>query len=172
MSSITKAAKSVWRTAQLYIGFHRDKLGNKRNEAKVWAPKNGNATIYPDSDNQEVFLHLKSTEKDPAQDVQVKLRSDRVILRRDLDTAWNGIIVEESCVSVRIGDIWVRVNSDGSVTHDDGLSTTYVEAGGHVLKKTEFVEASISSDGEELVSKTPTTLSAIRKDGMISKKRK
>lgn len=171
MSSITKTARQVWRNAKLYIGFHRDKLGNKRNEAKVWAPKNGNATIYPDSEQQEVFVHLKSAEKDPEQDVQIKLRSDRVILRRDFADAWNGIIVEESSVAVRVGDIWVRVNYDGSVTHEDGLSTTYVEASGHVLKKTEFVEASMSHDGEELVSRTPTTISAIRKDGVISKKR-
>ena len=50
MGDVKRTALRVWKSAQLYIGFHRDRQGNQRAEAKVWPPKNGNATIHPNPD--------------------------------------------------------------------------------------------------------------------------
>lgn len=171
MTQTTKTLARIWQSAQLYIGFHRDPHGARRAEAKVWPPKNARATIHPDPDEQEAFLVVKSAEKDSARDVQIKLRPDAIVLRRDLGTAWKGIVVEEHMVSVQVGGVWVRIMADGSVSHDMDGDMTYVEADGAVLKKTEFVDAMMSGDGVELSRRTPTTIAAITEEGVVAKSR-
>jgi hypothetical protein len=171
MSRIASSARRVWKSAQLYIGFHRDPEGKMRNEPRVWPPKNANASIHSDPDEQETFVILKSAEGNAENDIQIKLRPDMIVLRRDAKDAWEGVIINEFAVTVKVGGVSIRVNHDGSITREDGDSTTWVEADGGVLKKTEFVEASMSSDGTELTRRTPDNLTAITHDGFLSKDR-
>ena len=74
-------------------------------------------------------------------------------------------------VSVAVAGISIRINHDGSITREDGNDTTWVEADGSVLKKTEFVEASMSGDGVELTRRTPDSIAAIQSDGLVAKAR-
>lgn len=171
MTSIAKSARRVWKSAQLYIGFHRDPEGKKRNTPHVWPPKDARATIHDDPAEQEAFIVVKSADGKSDQDVQVKLRPDMIVLRRDYADAWQGVIVDEFAVSVKVGGVSIRINHDGSITREDGDSTTWVEADGGVLKKTEFVDASMSADGTELTRRTPNNLTAITDGGVISKDR-
>lgn len=171
MTDIPSAVRRVWKSAQLYIGFHRDPEGQKRDTPHVWPPKNAHATIYGDPGEQEVFLVLKSADGDSDQDIQIKLRPDMIVLRRDFAEAWEGIKIDENTVAVKVGDVSIRINQDGSITREDGDSTTWVEADGGVLKKTEFVEASMSRDGAELTRRTADNLTAITERGMVSKDR-
>lgn len=158
-------------SAQLYIGFHRDPEGKRRDAPKVWPPKNARATIHADPTEQEAFVMLKSVDGDDAQDVQIKLRPDMIVLRRDCPDAWDGIIVDQYSVKVKVGGVSIHVNYDGSISREDGDSTTWVEADGGVLKKTEFVEAAMSPDGSELTRRTPDNLTAITQSGLVSKDR-
>ena len=171
MNSITASAQRVWKSAQLYIGFHRDPKGKKRDKPHVWRPKNARATLHEDPSEQETFLVVKSADMAAEQDVQIKLRPDMIVLRRDALDAWQGIIVDEFAVSVKVGGLSIRINHDGSITREDGDSTTWVEADGGVLKKTDFVDASISADGTELTRRTPDNLTAITQQGLLSKDR-
>lgn len=171
MSDVVRPLARVWKSAQLYIGFHRDKSGKQRETARVWPPKNSYATIHADPDEQEAFLVIKSAAPTASGDVQVKLRPDRLILRRDPGHGWEGVVLTDHGVSVRVGDAWITVTHDGSVSREDAAGTSYVEADGSMLKKTEFVEAMISGDGAELTSRTATRLTAIRGDGIICKDR-
>ncbi len=171
MNKLTKQIRRTWKSAQLYIGFHVDPKGRKRKTPKVWPPKNANATLHDDPLKQEAFVVVKSTDGDSARDVQIKLRPDKIVLRRDYDDAWNGVLVNEGSVTVAVAGLSIRINHDGSITREDGLETTWVEADGSVLKKTEFVEASMSGDGVELTRRTPDNISAIQRDGVLSKGR-
>ncbi|SLN69962.1 hypothetical protein ROA7450_03803 [Roseovarius albus] len=112
-----------------------------------------------------------SSEPAAPRDVQIKFRSDKIVLRRDPGISWQGIVVEDGLISVQVGGTWVRINSDRSVAHERDGGMTYVESDGAVLKKTEFVEAMISGDGVELSRQTPTTIAAIREDGVLAKSR-
>lgn len=114
---------------------------------------------------------MKSVDGDAAQDVQIKLRPDVIVLRRDYEGAWEGVVVDPLTVSVKVGSVSIRINYDGSITRDDGDSTTWVEADGGILKKTEFVDAAMSADGTELSRRTPDNLTAITERGLISKGR-
>lgn len=165
------AIARVWRSAQLYIGFHRDQNGKRRDEAKVWPPKNGNATIHPDPENQEAFLVLKAEDKADPRDVQVKLRPNQIVMRRDEGLGWQGVVVDETGVSVQVNGTWVRIKGDGSVSQDIDGDTTWIEADGSVLKKTEFVDATMSADGVELSRRTDDSIAAIKHDGVVSKAR-
>lgn len=171
MTKITTSLDRVWKTAQLYIGFHRDPEGKRRQTPHVWPPRNGKATIHEDPGEQEAFLVLKSADGDADRDVQIKLRPDMIVLRRDATDAWEGVIVEEAAVSIKVGDVSIRINPDGSITREDGDNTTWVEADGGVLKKTEYVEAAMSADGTELSRRTSDNLAAITPSGLISKDR-
>lgn len=97
---------------------------------------------------------LQSAEGDSDQDAQIKLRPDMVVLRRDYNDAWDGIIINEHALTVKVAGVSIKVNHDGPVTRQDGDSTTWVEADGGVLKKTDYVEAAMSSDGIELARRT------------------
>ncbi|TLP55511.1 hypothetical protein FEE96_22605 [Parasedimentitalea maritima] len=77
----------TWRSAQLYICFHRDQKGERRNAPKVWPPKNANAIIHNDPHEQETFVVVKSAQGEPAQDLRIKLRPDKVVLRGDYPDA-------------------------------------------------------------------------------------
>ena len=171
MSKLVSDIRQTWRSAQLYIGFHRDQKGAKRSQPKVWPPKNANATIHSDPTEQEAFVVVKSAAGDVDQDVQIKLRPDKIVLRRDYEQAWNGVLVTDHSVSVAVAGISIRINHDGSITREDGNDTTWVEADGSVLKKTEFVEASMSGDGVELTRRTPDSIAAIQSDGLVAKAR-
>ncbi|WP_299154102.1 hypothetical protein [uncultured Tateyamaria sp.] len=109
MTTLTKSLLRVWKSAQLYIGFHRDPDGRERKAPHVWPPKNGRATIHEDPDEQEAFVVLKSVDGDAAQDVQIKLRPDMIVLRRDAPDAWEGVIVEQYAISVKVGGVSIRM---------------------------------------------------------------
>lgn len=171
MSSISSSARRVWKSAQLYIGFHRDPKGKMRQEPHVWPPKNANATIHPDPAEQEAFMVVKSADGKDDEDVQIKLRPDMIVLRRDCKESWDGVIVSNHSVQVKVDGVSIRINYDGSITREDADSTTWVEADGGVLKKTEYVEASMSSDGTELTRRSEDNLTAITQTGILSKDR-
>ena len=169
MADPSSLPRRIWKSAQLYIGFHQDKQGRQRAEAHVWKPDNGNATINPDPAKQEAFLVLNATDPDATGDVQVKLRPDAIVLRRDSDQGWKGIKIDEGDVTVLVNGIEIRIGADGAITRTDEDSTTWVEADGYILRKTEFVEASMSADGENLTRRTEDHIAAISGDGVISK---
>ncbi len=126
MNTIAKSARRVWKSAQLYIGFYRDPKGEMRNTPRVWPPKNARATIHEDTQEQETFLVVKAVNGDGAQDVQIKLRPDMIVLRRNFPDAWQGVIVDEYAVAVKVGGISIRINHDGSITREDGDGKTWV----------------------------------------------
>ena len=86
---------------------HKKNAGRNINfaEALVWKPDNGNATINPDPAEQEAFLVLNATDPDATVDVQVKLRPNAIVLRRDSDQGWKGIKIDEGDVTVLVNGI-------------------------------------------------------------------
>lgn len=163
--------RAVWKTAQLFIGFFRDQAGKPRDQAKVWSPNNASASIHADPTVQEAFVVVKNSDGDTARDVQVKFRPNMIVLRRDCEQAWKGVLVDEHSVRIVVGEVTIRVNYDGSVTREASGDTTWIEADGGVLKKTEFVEASMSADGVKLMRRTQDNLSVIASDGVLSRAR-
>ena len=171
MTVIATKVRRVWKSARLFVGFHRDPDGKRREQPHVWSPKNANASIHRDPSEQEAFIVVKSADGDGDQDIQIKLRPGMIVLRRDFKDAWQGVKIDAFGVSVKVGGVLIRVNHDGSITREDSDSTTWVEADGGVLKKTEFVEAAMSRDGTELTRRTPDNLTAITQSGLLSKER-
>lgn len=163
-----KQYRRIWRAAQLFIGFHRDPRGRKRDEAFVWSPKNGNASIHANPEDQETFLELKSADKSSGGDVQIKLRPDQIVLRREQSAqGWQGVILDEAQVKIKVNDVWITVNADGSVSQRLADGQTDVEADGTVLKRTEFTTASMSADGACYKSSTPEGVTSVSPAGFL-----
>lgn len=168
-AQLTKKVRRVWKSAQLYVGFHRDKQGKKRNTAKVWPPENGNATIHPNPAEQEAFVVLKSTDSSLSNDVQVKFRSDKIIARRDTEDGWQGVQIEPMAVIVQIADgTRIKVWYDGSVTRATSEDRTTIELDGSVFKRTEYARAYMSGDGTEMTTETATHNAMITEAGAQS----
>lgn len=163
--------RRIWKAAQLLVGFHRDPQGVRRAEPYAWAPKNGRASIHPDILEQEAFLVLKSANGDQDNDVQIKFHPNAIVLRRDYQDAWQGILVSDHAINVLINGIRLRINHDGSVTRETDGDTTWLEADGSVLKKTEYVEAMMSADGVQLSRRSEDGIAAITEDGILAKQR-
>lgn len=161
----------VWKSAQLCVGFHKDRDGRQRRAPHLWAPKDGRASLYSNPSEQESFVLLKSTAANQQSDVQIKMRPDTIEMSRSYQGAWNAVTVDEFVVTVEVAGIQVRIGHDGTVTREDDQGTVWIEANGGVLKTSEAVEASISSDGMELTRRTPDNLSVIAEQGVLSRKR-
>ncbi len=169
---IAKTAKRVWKSAQLYIGFHKDRDGKRREKAHVWRPQDGAASIHDDPSEKEAFLVLRAADKDAGEDVQIKLRPDQIVVRRSSGVYWQGIQITEHAVLIRTADdALIKLQADGSVTRQTESDETTVEINGSVFKRTEYTEAYMSGDGVEMSRKTPNHIAAISEDGVISKAR-
>lgn len=172
MNEVTTATGRLWKSAQLFIGFYTDQRGSARNQPKIWPPKNANATIHSNPKEQEAFLEVRAADKSKTRDLQIKLQPDKIVLRRDPDKiGWEGIVVEDDSVAIRVNGTWVRIKVDGAIARETDDDTTYIEADGSVLKMTEYVDAMMSGDGVELSRRTPDTIAAITEDGVIAKAR-
>lgn len=99
------------------------------------------------------------------------MRPDTIEMTRSYQGAWNAVSVDEFHVTVNVAGIKIRIGHDGTVIREDETSGTWIEADGGVLKKSEEVEASISSDGMELTRRTPDNLSVIAEQGVLSRQR-
>lgn len=165
--TLTTTAMRCWKSAQLYVGFHKDTEGNARSEPHLWPPKNARATIHEDASSQETFAIVSGVNE--GDDVQIKMRADKIVLRRDSETAWHGIIADDHAVSVVVGDITITVNHDGSVKRTLNDDTTSIEADGSIFKRTALADATMSADGTELVSSTEHSIAAVKKDGVVMK---
>lgn len=164
-------AATIWKSAQLYIGFHVDQAGHKRDAAKVWPPKDARATLTHDPERQEAFIVMQSADPARDRDLQIKLRQDKVILRRDEGAGWSGVVIENDRISVQVAGTWVQIDALGCVSQEVDGDMTYLEPNGAVLKKTEFVEAAMSSNGIHLSRRTPDNIASISEDGVLSKAR-
>ncbi len=168
-TTIGTAARRVWKSAQLYIGFHRDQEGRKRDKAKVWPPKNGNASINPNPAEQEAFVLVKGTGSALSGDVEVKFRSDKIVVRRDSDACWQGVQIDPGAVIVRTADnVYIKIGYDGSVTRSTDEDETTVEADGSVFKRTEYTQAYMSPDGSTMETATPNHRAEITENGVRS----
>lgn len=171
MNVLSEGLNRTWRAAQMYIGFHKDQSGNQRDAAKLWPPRNGNASIHRDPAEQEAFVVVKASDQTENGDVQIKLRPDQIVIRRDPAQGWHGIKVDDHEVAVQVNGAWIRIKADGSVSHTHEGALTAIEADGSVIKVTDDVEAIMSGDGVELSRRTPSDFAAIRTDGVVSKAR-
>lgn len=160
-------ATRIWKSAQLFIGFHKDTNGQHREEPKLWPPKHARATIHADETKQEAFVVVQGC--NDIEEVQVKFRPDKIVIRRDERSAWHGIIAQEHAVSVVAGDTTITIGPDGSVTRSCRDGVTDIGADGSILKRSANVTATISGDGIEIARRTDEGLAAIKRDGVVMK---
>ena len=169
MSDQVSRTSRFWKGVQLFIGFHRDPDGAARAEPKLWPPKNARATIHEDAAQQEAFAVVRGASE--GDDVQVKFRKDKIILRRDEGRSWHGVIATEHAVSVVAGDTTITIGPDGSVTRQHKNDVTDINADGSILKRAANVTASMSGDGTEISRSSEEGVAAIRRDGVVMKAR-
>lgn len=171
-AKVGNAARRVWKSAQMYIGFHKDQSGRERAEPKFWPPKNGSASINADPSAQEAIVVVKAANPNDTKDVQVKLHPNRIVVRRDADMWWQGVAVDDHSVTVRMADgTIIEVRHDGSVKRRSAEDETHVEADGSIFKWTEHAEAHMTGDGIVMSRRTAERIATITADGVVDRAR-
>lgn len=165
--------KSAWKSAQLLIAFHRNKDGRSRQDPRLWSPKNGVAGVTDDPKVKESFLVVRG--HGDAGDVQIKLHPDQLVVRRDPEAiGWTGVIIDHYGVKVRVGDVWITVQADGSIKREaisGADDTSWIEANGEFLRLTPEMEINVSGDGEKITRTRSDDFAAIVGDLAISRER-
>lgn len=169
-TTVREGARTIWNNAHFLIAFHRDKAKQKREEPRLWFPSDGKAGLGADPLDREVFVHLRG--KDRTDDVQLKLRSDRIIARRDKGKGWSGVEVDDAMVRVLVNDVWVEIGADGTVTRRAEDSTTYLEGDGSIIHVSDDTEVLVSGDGTSIMRRTPDRIEGLSPDGVVSKSRR
>ena len=173
---MTKAARAprrpLWERAQMFIAFHRDPERKKRETPYLWPPKDACAGLREGITDQECFVHLRGSDR--ADDVQIKLRPNTVIARREPGRGWSGVEITGHTVRVLVGDTWVEIDPMGTVTRRtaDGASTTFLEFDGSIIQLTEDAEVCVSPDGERITRRTADRLDVVTGDGVMSAPRR
>ena len=154
-------------------GFIRIRKASRATQPKLWPPKNGSASIHGDPSAQEAIVVVKAADPEAAQDVQIKLHPNRIVVRRDADAWWQGVAVDEHSVTVRMADnTIIEIRHDGSVKRRSAEDETHVEADGSIFKFTEFAEAHMTGDGVEMTRRTEDRIATITADGVVDRARK
>lgn len=169
-TTVTRTARTIWDRAQLLIAFHRDTARKLRPEPYLWPPKDAKAGLRANADDQETFVHLRG--QDRSDDVQLKLRADRIIARREKGKGWSGVEIDDCVVRVLVGDVWIEVAPDGTVTRRAEDSTTYLEGDGSIIKLSEDAEITVSTDGSTITRRTADRVEGLTPDGVVSKARR
>ena len=167
-----KTPRPLWERAQMFIAFHRDPERKVRRVPYLWPPKDASAGLRAETADQETFVHLRGP--DPACDVQIKLRPNAVIARREPGRGWSGVEITGHSVRVLVGDTWVEIDPMGTVKRQtsDGASTTFLEFDGSIIQLTEDAEVCVSPDGERITRRTAERLDVVTGDGVMSAPRK
>ncbi len=163
------ALARVWRSVKLCIGYHRDREGNQRQKPWIHHIKDAQVAIHPDPSRREAVVLVEADDPEPSNDVSIRVRPDRILLRREAGSGWEGIVVEKGEIVVLVNGIWVWINADGSVRQDKGEDSTRIDADGTVVKETAAAQALMSADGIELSRRTASAIAAIREDGVIAR---
>ncbi|MBM9595085.1 hypothetical protein [Roseitranquillus sediminis] len=162
--------KSVWRSAQLLIAFHKTRQRRRRSAPLLWRPNNATARLHDDSEDREAFLVLKGDGQ--ARDVQIRIRPDKLVLRRSSESmGWSGVVADHHSVSVKVGGTWIAIEADGSVKRESENGTTWLEADGAIVKLGGGAEILVSGDGSQLTRRTDDRLDAIIEGGVVSRAR-
>ncbi len=75
-------------------------------------------------------------------------------------------------VRVLVGDVWIEVGPDGTVTRRADDSTTYLEGDGSIIRFSEDAEIMVSSDGSSITRRTADRIEGLTPDGVVSKGRR
>ena len=169
MTKPTDPLVRVWRTVKLCIGYHRDRDGNRRSKPWIYQPKDAQVAIHPNPSTREAVVFVEGADGQRSNDVSIRLRPDRILLRREAKAGWEGVVVEQQNVVVLVNGIWIWINPDGSVLHEKDGDKTHIDADGSVVKTTDVAEALMSADGIELSRRTASAIAAIREDSVVAR---
>ena len=161
-----KQIKKVWKSAQLLIGFHKGRDGQKYDNVRTWAPDNARAGLNADTSKQEAFVVLEAA-TGAEDDVQIKLRQDQIVVRRDNNYSWQGVIIEDGYVAVQTADgAWIKIEADGAVVRQTEWDETAILADSSVEKRNQYVIAMMSGDGTEMGRVSPVDTVVVDVNGV------
>lgn len=111
-----RTARRVWESAEFYITFNKDKMGNVRNRPFHWRPERASVQIDSSPEDKEAFIRLKSTKQADTEDVHIALRPDFIGILRENEAGWQSIVVYEREVKILMADgTMMRIDLFGSV---------------------------------------------------------
>ena len=169
MSLVPPSLRAVWQSAELLIAFHKNRNQTKRDTPFLWRPTQAFARLLAKPEDQEAVVVLRAA--GDSEDVQIKMHSDKIVIRRDRPLGWSGVILEDDQIRIMLDDSVIRVDPDGSVVVERDAEKTHLEGTGAIFRFTPEAELHVSADGARMSRHTEHQFDAFTPDGIVSRRK-
>ena len=170
MSLVSTSVQAVWQSAELLIAFHKNRNKTKRDAPFFWRPKEAFARLLAKPGDQEAVVIMRAADDNGA-DVQIKMHSDKIVIRRDRDQGWSGIIVDDHQIQIKVDGTVIRVDPDGGVVVERDFQKTHLEGTGEIFRFTPDTRIVVSADGGRMSRETEATFDGFTPDGVVSRRK-
>ena len=168
MPDIIQKQTPLWKAAQLFIAFHKNKQKQTLDKPNIWSPKGAKARLLGKPEDQEAFVRLEG--HDPDNTVQIKFRQNAVGVTRNRVLGWSGIIFDDDGVRVQIDNDFIEIEADGTVKVTRDADTNILHGDGVLMKLNPYAEIAVSADGSQVIRKTKHQIDVISEDGIASRR--
>ena len=169
MSLVPTSVRAVWKSAELLIAFHKNKNKQRRDTPYFWRPKDAFARLLTKPEDQEAVVVLRG--EGDNDDVQIKMHSDKIVIRRDRALGWSGVILDDDQIRIVVDNVLIRVDPDGGVVVERDAEKTHLEGSGEIYRFTPDMKINVSADGSRLSRETEDSLDGFTPDGMVSRRK-
>jgi len=170
MSLVSTSVQAVWQSAELLIAFHKNKNKTKRDAPFFWRPKEAFARLLAKPEDQEAVVVMRAADDNGA-DVQIKMHSDKIVIRRDRELGWSGIIVDDHQIQIKVDGTVIRVDPDGGVVVERDFQKTHLEGTGEIFRFTPDTKIVVSADGGRMSRETEASFDGFTPDGVVSRRK-
>jgi hypothetical protein len=170
MSIVPASIQAVWHSAELVIAFHKNKDKTKRDAPYFWRPKEAFARLAAKPEDQEAVVVMRAADAEGS-DVQIKMHSDKIVIRRDRDLGWSGLIIDNHQIQIKVDGTVIRIDPDGGVVVERDSQKTHLEGTGEIFRFTPDTKIVVSADGGRMSRETEVTFDGFTPDGVISRRK-
>ncbi|MEO9778021.1 MAG: hypothetical protein ABJH07_06795 [Sedimentitalea sp.] len=169
MSRVPTSVRAVWKSAELLIAFHKNKNKQRRDAPYFWRPKDAFARLLAKPEDQETVVVLRGA--DDNDDVQIKMHSDKIVVRRDRALGWSGVVLDDTQIRVVVDNVLIRIDPDGGVVVEKDAEKTHLEGSGEIFRFTPNTQINVSADGRRMWRETEDNVDGFSPDGLVSRRK-
>lgn len=169
MSRVPTSVRTAWKSAELLIAFHKNKNKQRRDAPYFWRPRDAFARLLAKPEDQEAVVVLRGADNND--DVQIKMHSDKIVVRRDRALGWSGVVLDDTQIRIVLDNVLIRIDPDGGVVVEKDAEKTHLEGSGEIFRFTPETQINVSADGSRMWGETEDNVDGFSPDGLVSRRK-
>lgn len=137
----------LWKSVKLFVKYFETQSGKKREKPYDWDAECKELDLGNDTSKRIVVAKVGS---DCGADLVVGFSPQNIVVSRDTVSSWNGVVLTEDSVRVKIGEMWVDVFADGRVIKEDGPHRSGIMRDGAMFRNEPGSEIFVDAAGQIL----------------------